>query len=451
VEIVWKLTTIMARYQNKERIDNYLTLATVNNIFQARIKLYVNGEKKWKWTSTKINNDGTEQAKSKAISVAYRLQTEYNQRIEKGLTFKRVSFLKISKACLRDWREKASFNEELYRQGNYDYEDYEHIEFGKRLKNEKMSVWRMNTYSTYRKGIKEFQAFLDSENRKNIPINDIDDRLFAKFIKWRDKTQPKRAKSTLEKYRVGLRKVFFTAVENGELATRNQIPMLSYESASYEQPKQNYEATKDDVKALLDYTLQRAKRKKEQGYEDWHRYYQFHLQLGMIANSGIRPPSTPKNCIQDKHLKKDRGLYKLQRHDMKGISYDSATLPQFKTFYDNAIQLKKDFNVKSPYTICHLFDRGKIQKGKPILDWRKQLTHALQALEIPTFSLYSLRHFYISEMLDSGNADVPQLARATGTSIEQIEATYYRKKLQEEAYRKMLNTNLGLPTETITP
>ena len=432
-----------------EHIDNDIKLLIQGDTYHARLRIWEDGKSSWKYKSTKIKvSEGD--ARDRAIKKARRLLFELEERQKRGLPLRQSSFKNIAEACLRDWREKALLNEERYKQGDYNLDHYEAIEFGKRLANEKMSVWRMNTFTAYRQGIKEFQSFLSSIGKSKIPINDIDDRLFERFITWRNKNRPKRAKSTLEKYRVGIRKVFFTAVENGEILTRNLIPMLSYEKASYEKAKTKYEANKDDVKALLDYTLQRAKRKKEQGYEDWHRYYQFHLQLGMIANSGIRPPSTPKNCIQDKHFKKDKGLYKLQRHDMKGISYDSATLPQFKTFYDNAIQLKKDFKVKSPYTICHLFDRGKIQKGKPILDWRKQLTHALEALEIPNLTLYSLRHFYISEMLDSGNADIPQIARATGTSPEQIEATYYRKQLQEEAYKRMMNTNLGLPTESIS-
>ena len=197
----------MAKYNNQEKIDDYITLATVGDVYQARIKVS-ESPRRWKWTSTKIKQDGTKQARNKAIATAHRFQSNYEHRLEKGLDLKITPFIKFSNGLIKDWRLKAQINEALYLNGNYDYDnDYERIPFGKVMANGDHSVWRMNTYSQYRKAIKEFQTYLESEGEENIAINDIEQDLWTRFIEWRNTTQPKRSAGTLLKYKTALTKV----------------------------------------------------------------------------------------------------------------------------------------------------------------------------------------------------------------------------------------------------
>lgn len=447
MEFVWKKREIMAKYNNQEKIDDYITLADVNNIYQARIKIS-DSPRRWKWTSTKIKVDGTKQAKNKAVATAHRLQSDFEYRLSKGLDLKRTSFIHFSNALIKDWRMKAQRNEMLYEEGNYDYaNDYERIPFGKVMANGDHSVWRMNTYSSYRKAIKEFQTFLQAEKEDNIAINDIDQQLWERFIEWRNKTQPRRRAGTLLKYKTALTKVFKIAHQRKEIDSFKVS--FSYGDAKTTPNIQGYELSTKDVESILEYTKSRAIGFKENGSRDWHLYYQFYLWLGMCITTGIRPPSTRKNAIQDKHIINRKGITILKRDNMKGISYDATCLPSFNHYFDEAIRLKKEYKVKSPYTICHLENVGTRRKGEPILDFRKQKENMLDHLEIPIFTRpYEFRDYYITHLIDRGIPPI-QVARATGTSLTQIDKVYYRKKLTDDASLKMLENDFDFDLQPI--
>lgn len=440
VETVWKKRNIMARYKDIEKVDDYISLATVNGIYQARIKISEK-PRKWKWTSTKVKKDGTSKARNKSINIAHRLQSDYEHRIEKGLELKRTSFIKFSNSLINDWRRKAQINESLYEKGNYDYSEYERIEFGKVMSNGDHSVWRMNTYSQYRKAIKEFQTFLISKDEENIAINDIDQSIWSDFIDWRNKTQPRRRPSTLSKYKTAMNKVFKVAKQ------RNQIEGykvdFSYAESKSSKGNNEFQLESEDVKNILTYAKQRAIEVKEERKRDWHIYYQFYLWLGMVITTGIRPPSKPHTQILDKHYKERKGFAILERKNMKGITYDAVPMKGFKYFYDEALKLKEEYKVKSPFTICHLENSGTKVKGKPILTFTKQKKNLLEALNIPLFVRpYEFRDYYITTQIDNGVTAL-QVARACGTSLAQIDKVYYARKLSDEASIEMANSELG--------
>jgi integrase len=177
-------------------------------------------------------------------------------------------------------------------------------------------------------------------------------------------------------------------------------------------------------------------------------YYQFHLHLGLLATSGIRPPSKRKNVIRDEHISFVRGGIFLARMNMKGHDYTSLCLPDFKNYYDKAIDLKKRFKVKSEFLLPHLLDRGMCKKGEPILSWRKQWTSALQELQIPKMTLYALRHFYITGRVEDTNASPLEIAKITGTSVRMIEATYFAPNI-EDNYSKLTQTSQKFDIEDL--
>ena len=431
---------------NFEKIDHEITLGTQGDWFHARLRVRINTKLQKKWFALKVRVS-EEGSRTKAIRVATTKLNELKDRSEKGLPLKKVSFQKMGKRCLKEWRAKALYNEELSKQGNYDLENYETIEHGKTLANKSKSVWRMNTYSQYRKGIKDFSDFLDSEY-SSVAINEIDDQIFDKFILWCNKNRPSRQWSTIQKYVTGIRKVFLHAVDLGELPTKNMIPQLSFEGAKTTKPIQTPNISFEDVKNLLDYTHKKAKQRKEEGYEDWGLYYQFHLHLGLLATSGIRPPSKRKNVIRDEHISFVRGGIFLARMNMKGHDYTSLCLPDFKNYYDKAIDLKKRFKVKSEFLLPHLLDKGMCKKGEPILSWRKQWTSALQELQIPKMTLYALRHFYITGRVEDTNASPLEIAKITGTSVRMIEATYFAPNI-EDNYSKLTQTSQKFDIEDL--
>ena len=273
MESVWKQRGTMAKYNNQEKIDDYITLATVGDVYQARIKVS-ESPRRWKWTSTKIKQDGTKQARNKAIATAHRFQSNYEHRLEKGLDLKITPFIKFSNGLIKDWRLKAQINEALYLNGNYDYDnDYERIPFGKVMANGDHSVWRMNTYSQYRKAIKEFQTYLESEGEENIAINDIEQDLWTRFIEWRNTTQPKRSAGTLLKYKTALTKVFKIAKERKEIEAFKVS--FSYGDAKTSPKRQDYELETKDIESILSFARRRAMETKDKGQSDWHMYYQF--------------------------------------------------------------------------------------------------------------------------------------------------------------------------------
>ena len=433
----------MATYKNQEKIDRFITIATVNDIYQARIRIEKKnkrGNVLSKWTTLKIPYDGTNNTREFAVKKAFELQKDLQDRADGNLSLTRQSFKKISTELLREWRDSAKFNQALEESGNFNKDDYIKIEHGKRMKDETMSVWSMPTFATYRKGIKEFQTYLDSIGETDIPLRDINDKFFNKFISWRNKTQPRRVKSTLNKYKSALRKVFLIAVDRGELESANQIPIFSYDLATSRASKEGVELTKENIQDALKFTKDRAMKFKDEGHSLWHIYYQYHLYLGMCITSGVRPPATIKNHFQDDHYFELDGVGYLKREGMKGINYNALCIEGFKHYYDEAIKLKKEFDIKSPYTICHL-SNGRGTKGLPILDFRRQRQQLLKALELPKMPHYEFRDYYISELLDSGY-DTLQISRIAGTSVAMIERIYYRKELKSDIRKKMAKVKI---------
>jgi len=434
----------MATYKNIEKIDDYITIATIGKTYHARIKLSITnkrGNVLRKWTSLKVDFDGTSKQRNLAIRKAYTLQEDQQERADASLTLKPLSFTKLSNELIREWRNNAKHNEALEKSGQFNKDKYIKVEHGKMLKDETKSVWSMPLYNSYRRGIKELQTYLESINKADMPLRDLNDHIFKNFISWRSKTQPTRTQSTYNKYRSALRKVYLIAVDRGELPNENSIPTFSYNEATYNAKREEIELTRGNIQDILNYTLDRAMRYKEKGLSEWHVYYQYHLLLGMTIHSGIRPPSQKKTHIQDKHFYEEGGIGYLKRHNMKGITYDALCLEGFKDYYDKAIALKEEYEVKSPYTICHLEHKHTRVKGEPILDFRKQKDNFIDALKLPNFRHYEFRDYYISELLDEGY-DILQLARLTGTSIKMIEKIYYRKQLKSDIVKKMAKTKL---------
>ena len=73
----------------------------------------------------------------------------------------------------------------------------------------------------------------------------------------------------------------------------------------------------------------------------------------------------------------------------------------------------------------------------------------LDRLEIPIFTRpYEFRDYYITHLIDRGIPPI-QVARATGTSLTQIDKVYYRKKLTDDASLKMLENDFDFDLQPI--
>ena len=103
----------MATYRNQEKLDEYITIATVNDIYQARIKIEKKnkrGNVLSKWTTLKVAYNGTEKQRAFAIKKAYELQNDLQERADGNLSLKALTFRKISTELLKEWRAHARFN-----------------------------------------------------------------------------------------------------------------------------------------------------------------------------------------------------------------------------------------------------------------------------------------------------------------------------------------------------
>ena len=73
----------------------------------------------------------------------------------------------------------------------------------------------------------------------------------------------------------------------------------------------------------------------------------------------------------------------------------------------------------------------------------------LEQLELPIFTRpYEFRDYYITHLIDKGIPPI-QVARATGTSLTQIDKVYYSKKITDDASIKMSENDFGFDLDPI--
>ncbi len=186
---------------------------------------------------------------------------------------------------------------------------------------------------------------------------------------------------------------------------------------------------------------------------DTYRDYQylFHLWILVIANCGIRPPTSGTEHTMMKwshyHYDKDRNMAVLDRPNEKGHSYKAAILPHAIPYWDALRKFQEDRGIYRPdgYVFAHPIGMEKRsrgwKKGEPIKNFRKQWKTMLEelGLDAPSNALgkdritpYSLRSYFITKRLEEGDVQIHKLANSTGTSYDVIMAHYYKFATEKE-------------------
>ena len=191
------------------------------------------------------------------------------------------------------------------------------------------------------------------------------------------------------------------------------------------------------------------KTEKVDTYRDYQ--YLFHLWILVIANCGIRPPTSGTEHTMMKwshyHFNKKTNSAVLDRPNEKGKQYKAAIMREAIPYWDALRKFQEDRGIYKPdgYVFAHPFDMDKSRRGwkagDPIKNFRKQWAAMLEGLKLdaPSSALgkdrltpYSLRSYYITKRLDEGGVEIHKLANSTGTSHDVIMDHYYKFQTEKE-------------------
>jgi len=177
--------------------------------------------------------------------------------------------------------------------------------------------------------------------------------------------------------------------------------------------------------------------------------YLFHLWILVIANSGIRPPTsgTEHTMMKWEHYSFDEEtkIATLNRPDEKGHSYKAAVMYQAVDYWDALRKFQEDRGIESEYVFAHPIsqyrEKGAIEIGAPIKTftaaWRKMLI-ALNlnsppgTIQANRLTPYSLRSYYITKRIEQGEVPIETLAKSVGSNYDQLMMAYYKFSTERE-------------------
>lgn len=312
--------------------------------------------------------------------------------------------------------------------------------------------WNKKRLSDAERQLDYVEQFLTEELPKE--LHKIRQRDLELFIKWAHKHH-EWAPATINRALVQLRMLWRHAHNKGYV---DFIPQISQE------PQQLVERTRRKLKPDEYFKIVEVSRgryesivrsKGDKDLEKMDLYYQFHLWLLIMSNSGIRPPAGGEerlllrwSDIHERGNGKERFL--LRRSEKAHLNYEAVILPNAHEYLDALKQLQDMRGVETEYIFAHTFDNpakgGKgWNKGDPIKSFRKQwhTTLKLAGLDSPPGTPqrsklvpYSLRAWFMTNRLEASDTlRIEDLAKATGSSPEIIAKLYYdyntRKRYEE--------------------
>jgi integrase len=282
---------------------------------------------------------------------------------------------------------------------------------------------------------------------------------FADFIH-RDRNLNELSRNSLVSYHSSRKKSTNNTIANStilnEQATINALVRFLYregyvafESFVFEKIKKetNKDKSRRDAFTLEEYRLltdefRQYAAKKNVKDEAIYLQRQFaRYAVLVLANSGMRVGELKqlqwKNVEIFEDRDKDGELVKLARIFVRG---DTSKVRIDRTFIARKGKYFEQIKKLSKYTQPHHYvfqdteegDANRIQRI-----WRKHFNKVMQKLGFDfegdrSLSLYSLRHFFITIRVKEG-ASLGMLANCCGTSVTQIEKTYYH--VDEEAMK----------------
>ena len=414
---------------------------------------------------------GNQENKNRAIIEAERLAMANFEKSQHTDPARPTAFRLLAYEWLRESESKMEHNESLKDKGlDPEYE----IEGGK-------GYWTRPQYEQYARIIKDhaipFFRFLKPGVDEACVITtrpqDLD--RFEEFIR-RNPTKRQQqigrpvSPSTILKCISAVRHVYRYAYRQGII---DRIPEIKRPKAQLK-ARARAEIKDSEYKAMVKYT--RAKYQDDSflgsiKYTDgdgieWdekvttYRDYQylFHLWIMVIANCGIRPPTsgTEHTQIRWNHLKIDKktGIATLRRPKEKNHDYTAVIMPSAVVYWEELRQFQKDRDIyrEDGPVFAHPTSmnkkKGGWNKGDPISSFRNQWSRMLKDLgkQMPgshfdadkstpqsqKITPSSLRSWFITQRLRHGDVGVERLAGATGTNLDTILAHYYKFATEKE-------------------
>lgn len=350
--------------------------------------------------------------------------------------------------------------------GQYQDEIEEHTEFNETGKEVYEVIggrgyWntrKLNKTKLHLKYLWDFCHSLDRNHKHHIHksplIESITKKEWDTLDRWLQINEPQLGVETRLHVNTCARQFLAWCVDKEYIQAVPQIRRPSRGGIKGARERMRREITPEDYLRIVKHTRDAYQKQDENLFENFRHYqYLFHCWVMILANTGIRPPTgaTEHTLIKWEHVK-DTGVNEdrpvLSRPDEKGHTYEAVIMPgayhyfsALRSFYEAVGMECKPQDYVFRHTWDNITEHKKVlwKRGDPIYAFRKQWVKMVEALGLAKkgapqserVSPSSLRAWFITQRLYADTAeqkpiDVLQLARATGTSVNQIEIRYAR-------------------------
>jgi hypothetical protein len=306
--------------------------------------------------------------------------------------------------------------------------------FSKRLANDvEIGQLRTRTEQMQRYRIQIGLNFLKAKFPEGLRtrLSDIDGAVFKDYLRWRQAAiaEKKRTirRSVVRDELLVIRKMFKYCCKE-QLCNERQIPKWDF--LPEKEPPKRRRITHQEVEKFWMVISEWAVEAKASSPEDYHRRIVYHTSE-LVRASGLR--SGEIFGLLNKHAERinDRELKIFVRAETSKVGRERSIIvdcPFFIEFWLGRYQKyqKPDEYVFSPYK------SGTTSARDIFYHSYRSLRAELKKLD--WIDLYHWRHWYITERLLAGEP-VHDIAKATGTSITQIEKTYSHIRTEQVTRR----------------
>lgn len=438
----------MPKLLHRERINQNLIIG-VQEYAESKNEKYSGGM----WTariqiagktivkSTKIPYDnGGKFSKDKAREAALNEWIKARDAIERGIDPRKIQKAsKLHTEYQEEVAEMVAANERRTNKG--DTPIYEVL--GGR------GYWNSRRYADFLPRAKVCHKFLQSIKSKRAgnknnskSIEELGKRDLDSFDSWMRKNYPQHSIETRLKNITEMRHFLHWCYHKQYIENVPSIKRPSKGGIQGMRSRMRKEITPEQYLKIINYTREKYTDKNADIALVFRDYqYLFHLWILILANTGIRPPTSDNLSNKMKWGHFDLGDKPTLYREEKGHVYKAVVMPgakrfveELKKFYEEQRGMKcgkDDFVFRHTVTIR---DESGIRwkQGDPIKSfkgqWDKMRKDEIWKGELDGITPSSLRAFFITQRLyaDEGRIDILKLAQACGTSVGQIEIRYAR-------------------------
>jgi integrase len=311
-----------------------------------------------------------------------------------------------------------------------------------------LAIKRMDDMNDSGQGKPTFKRYKQAINGYLIPflgrhnIDKIDFAVLAKFQAWRKKEFGNRepSQSAINTHNSALNRVFDEALMRGFI-TKTQIPFLENKGLTSDRRP---DFTEQEYTALYQYMrkwVKSAREGKEKRVRNMLRDY-----ILILANTGLRPGTETMN-LKWKHItfvEHDKKRYLTLTIKGKTQKHREIQVRHRVVRYLQRIQ-KRDEEL-SKLSFEDLIKKGideyvfRIEGKDSTTRYGKVFARLLEGAQLledkrtgKERTLYSLRHYYATQMLTKTDVTIYQLAEYMGTSVTMIEKHYGHLNLRNVA------------------